>query len=288
MEFFQISVTIWCLDEDRQDLTWLFPQHTRVSSATGSEDSFDVLVHAEGGFFHSLFARDSVRKTVATQGTNDAFTVHSFNGWSGQASPIPPFTSSAFKSNYLLFPGAVLTSPRGEVIALSGANHVGKTSTAIALLEIGWELNSESLVIMNCNTGLVEGYFSAFGMRRETLTKWEERTERLATRQTYSEVTGRVRLVRAEDVFPGQVDASPRALDGIFFLTDDEVDPAHRTVQTDLRKLRVYPLSQFAKATSLLPTHIIQIATQDPERNVREIQSNIELLQSQTHERDQK
>src|SRR5207302_1525803 len=144
-------------------------------------------------------------------------------------------------------------APDGATWCIVGPNYVGKTAATLALLERGFGLLSEHLLVLRRDDGRAERYLSPFGLRRQTLAALEKagRLRGLDQRATVSDVTGRVVLVQPDALFPG-CGAEPAPVDGMVALVPAEaaglrgVGPAPA--------LACYPRGTGAELSRRLPT----------------------------------
>jgi len=200
--FFGVDTLLRCLPDDIDDAEFFFGRH---SGRHCGGPRVEVYLWAEHGFFRSLLAKDRSRKLVAIREHQDAPLElrADFRTWSGMPSPLPPFASRTLQSRVVIAPGAVLRRTSGESIGFVGKPYVGKTSAALALMELGWCLLSDHLLIIRRRDGFAEPYASPLGLRRATLAQFRTsgRLDGLPIRETMSEVSGRVVLVHASDLF---------------------------------------------------------------------------------------
>lgn len=204
LTFFGHRCTVWLIHEDLADALFFYRHHIRSDGALANTH---VMLHAPGGFYRSLLAKDHAPKTMIGIPANkeDPLFHRVFQDWSGAPSVLPPFFTRTLQDRFTVTPGAVIAPAVGDGQTgwlLRGANYAGKSSLAMALIQRGFGLVSDHLVVRQNTDGTCMGYHSPIGLRRHNYHAFRAREDldRISHRETISADTGPVALVHAEDL----------------------------------------------------------------------------------------
>ena len=202
MAFFGRGCIAWLSARDLIDAHFFFRHHLGI--APGAADC-NIVLHATGGFFRSLLAKDQRTKSLLVFGADAETPCFSrrFRAWSDSPSPLPPFFHRDFRTALQVGPGTIVLPPGSETgWHITGANYVGKTSLALLLMRRNFALVSDHLVIREKATQWCHGYHSPMGLRRDNFLLFKHYSvgRQIDHRITVSEVTGPVALVHAEDI----------------------------------------------------------------------------------------
>ncbi|MFE1100307.1 hypothetical protein ACFW4K_07300 [Nocardiopsis alba] len=222
--FFGQSVRMSGEEHDLVDARFFYSGHLAMSDA----DAPDLLVDIsccdlpQRGFFTSLLAKDRLRKRIrlsarTEEGWGEPRTTE-FTSWSGVSSPLPPFRDSSLWRRVATYSGTTMTMPDGRGMVITGNNYVGKTATSLQLHERGYGLISDSVVVLDSESGELLPYLSPIGYRRENLRRNYDWISTVPHRETISPDTGLVVLVRPEDALPEQSERDPVPFDVLVHL----------------------------------------------------------------------
>lgn len=225
LDFFGAVVEFRGVEADLRDARFFYSYHE-----TSPEKPADTLVEltcvdwTERGFFTSLLAKDKLRKRVRIS-TRDQYEWgevldHEFTHWSDVASPLPPYRHSSLWHSVATRPGNVVRTPTGLGVMVCGSNYVGKTAVCLELCDRGWDLVSDSVVVLDASHGIALPYNSPLGFRRRSLTTRTHIFEHIDTRETVNPDTGLVVLATPQDVL-GRPNSESTSIDVILNLTRD-------------------------------------------------------------------
>jgi hypothetical protein len=257
LDFFGVRVRLHLEAGDVADARFFFGAHG--APGDGRRPDVDVWLWGDGGFYRSLLAKDEARKVVvvAERGGPPRLAAD-FRSWSGAPSPVPPFSTRALAARVMVARGSVVRAPSGATWCIVGPNYVGKTAATLALLERGFGLLSEHLLVVRRDDGRAERYLSPFGLRRQTLAALETagRLHGLDRRATVSDMTGRVVLVQPDALFPG-CGAEPAPVDGMVELVPAEATGLRGVGPTPA--LACYPRGTGAELSRRLPARCLRV-----------------------------
>jgi len=263
LDFFGVRVRLHLEAGDVADARFFFGAHGAAGDDCPPDEDcrhdVDVWLWGDGGFYRSLLAKDEARKVVviAERGETPRLAAD-FRSWSGTPSPVPPFSTRTLAARVMVARGSVVRAPDGATWCIVGPNYVGKTAATLALLERGFGLLSEHLLVLRRDDGRAERYLSPFGLRRQTLAALEKagRLRGLDQRATVSDVTGRVVLVQPDALFPG-CGAEPAPVDGMVALVPAEAAGLRGVGPTPT--LACYPGGTGAELSRRLPARCLRV-----------------------------
>ncbi|WP_369384138.1 hypothetical protein [Streptomyces sp. cg36] len=171
---------------------------------TDVQVSLDCTEWPSRGFFTSLLRKDGLAKRIQIDQRTDSqwqrVADHTFTTWSSIPSPLPPFRYSSLWNTLAVAAGTCLRLPDSSGLLLTGDNYVGKTSAALELCDRGARLISDSLAVLNVNTGYFLRHDSPIGFRRASRRQHLAKITSINHQETVSPDTGLVLLARPEDV----------------------------------------------------------------------------------------
>ncbi len=191
------GISLVVAEQDKADATFFYGSEQDTSNP-------EYEVRLSPGFLASLLAKDGRKKHMSLSRITHPHKVwkHGFTGWSGTPSYVPPFADPVFATRFAVARASVVSLDGRNGVVILGDLYAGKTATLLALMERNWRLVSDSLLIVEASSRLALSYTSPIGLRRHTLARYDAALTPLDTRETISEATGRVVLVRAPDLFP--------------------------------------------------------------------------------------
>lgn len=261
-DFFGAKVRVRVRHADVEDLRFFYG-HFMEEDECGAAD-LDVELECSDwpvrGFFASLLAKDGLRKTIRVR-SGDGSTLlddRTFTDWSDDPSPLPPFAYAPLVNRLAVTPAAVVRTPRGRVIMLTGPHYVGKTATALAICDCGGQLVSDSTAVFDVDSGRALAFESPLGFRRASLLTRTEMLDETDHRLTVSPDTGLVVLVSPRHVL-GKRNTDGAALHAVVALRWGE----RVTVTVTEKRLRVpwFSRAESFDPTRILPTRTITVST---------------------------
>ncbi|WP_143162750.1 hypothetical protein [Couchioplanes caeruleus] len=258
--FFGWEITATCSQADSKHLEFLYRPHVMQQPSIHADDKASVELRAEheAGFFRSVLAKDGREKSFSVRIAGETVR-RTFRGWSGSAAPLPPLVHPKFAQNFVVLNAAVVEKG-GRCVAIFGPNYSGKTSVALHMCtELGWSLVSDHLLVLDARSARVWSYGSPVGLRGRAREDFEASSanETIERREVISEVTGRVLLLRPEQLCT-TTDGLRGSLEGLVLLSPECRDI--RTVPTaDLGGPPCFPPGRSAEALTMLPAHTILV-----------------------------
>lgn len=262
-DFFGAKVRVLVRTTDLEDLRFFYG-HFMEAHVAGFIPDLTVELECSDwpsrGFFASLLAKDGLRKTIRVRSrTSDGIVdERTFTDWSDAPSPLPPFAYTPLADRLAVTPAAVVRTPHGRTIMLTGPHYVGKTATALAICKQGGRLVSDSTAVFDVTSGQALSFESPLGFRRASLLALTPILDATVHRLTVSPDTGLVGLVSPRHVL-GAANADGGALHAAVALRWGE----QAMVSTTERRLRVpwYSRAESFDPTRVLPKRTITVVT---------------------------
>ncbi|MFE6056080.1 hypothetical protein ACFQ6N_35490 [Kitasatospora sp. NPDC056446] len=203
-DFYDVITRLRCHSADTAEALFYFGGQ-RVEPAAPERTEVVVTLSCpewpERGFFTSLLRKDGLTKRIEVdRRTEDGWrreVDHTFTDWSELPSPLPPFRYSRLWERLAVGPGTCLELADGTGVLLTGDNYIGKTSAALVLCSRGARLVSDSLAVLDVDSGSFLRHDSPLGFRREGRRHHLARILDGEHRETVSPDTGLVLLARA-------------------------------------------------------------------------------------------
>ncbi|MDH6133716.1 hypothetical protein P3T37_003114 [Kitasatospora sp. MAA4] len=240
-DFYGVTTRLRCAPSDVPEALFNFAGQ-QIDPVPAAEVQVKVVLTCpewpERGFFTSLLRKDGLRKRIEVERrTEDGWlreADHTFTDWSELSSPLPPFRYSQLWQRLAVAPGTCLWLPGDHGVLLSGDNYVGKTSAALALCARGARLVSDSLAVLDLQSGLFRRHDSPLGFRRGSRRYHLERIVSGDYRETVSPDTGLVLLARAEEFLGRPNLEQVRVTRLIHLVRAEQAGPGPAVVPTDV------------------------------------------------------
>ena len=261
-DFFGAKVRVRVRHVDHEDLRFFYGHFMDV--VEGGPTDLTVELECSDwparGFFASLLAKDGLRKTIRILSGDRCELVdeRTFTGWSDAPSPLPPFAYSPLADRLAVTPAAVVRTPAGRVIMLTGPHYVGKTATALAICDRGGRLVSDSTAVFDVESGRALAFESPLGFRRASLLTRISLLDATDHRLTVSPDTGLVGLVSPRHIL-GTANAEGATLQAVVAMRWGE----RTAVAVTEKRLRVpwFSRAESFDPTTILPARTITVAT---------------------------
>lgn len=199
--YFGTVVDLRVAERDIRDAEFFYGLHQLTPQQT---PDYIACLWADGGFFRSLNEKDHAQKVAdLTYADGTPIRRVDFSEWSAAPSVVPPFAAVEVSSRLAVFRGSVVQPARGKRgLLIVGSNHSGKTAMTVELLQRGWKLVSSHLAVLNRASGKASTFYGPLGLRGPTLRLIEgANLAESDYRETHSEASGRVALVRPDVLF---------------------------------------------------------------------------------------
>lgn len=259
--FWGATVEVTCGPSDAKDLKFFYGSYL-VKATSSPEISVTLACKSwpSRGFFTSSLARDSLEKVITIEDHLDSSrsVERVYRDWSDLVSPFPPLAYGSLVKHFAAFPGALIRSSEGTVVALIGEHYVGKTSIAVSWCQNHKaNLISDSFIILDVHNGIGVTFETPLGFRRKNLEKITPILDRVDHRLTVSEDTGLVALVRPEDIL-NQKNSEGGKIDQIVLISETKDDTAS-WYRSELKHLGWFSELDLESIESSLPSTMLNI-----------------------------
>jgi hypothetical protein len=123
---------------------------------------------------------------------------------------------------------------------------------------------ADHLIVCDLESGRILLYLTPIGIRGEGLRRWSDALKQAETRETVSEVTGKVVLVDVESLVPGSSWSTPLPPKGVVVLSNE-------SMRTDDFVARVVPECHRKAMMQLIPDRMVSAESVDSIRALWEM-----------------
>lgn len=123
---------------------------------------------------------------------------------------------------------------------------------------------ADHLIVCDLESGRILLYLTPIGIRGEGLRRWSDALKQAETRETVSEVTGKVVLVDVESLVPGSSWSTPLPPKGVVVLSNE-------SMRTDDFVARVVPERHRKAMMQLIPDRMVSAESVDSIRALWEM-----------------